>query len=84
MRNHQNQERAFDKEVKKLRFRERREAAGLSKADVARAMQVDCAAVLRWESGESMPRADKLPRLADLFGCSIDDLYGRNPPKAAS
>lgn len=67
-----------------MKLRERREAAGLSKAEVARAMQVDNAAVLRWETGEAMPRAEKLPRLADLFGCSIDDLYGREPPEAAS
>ncbi|UQA28482.1 helix-turn-helix domain-containing protein [Flavonifractor plautii] len=40
-------------------------------------MNVDSAAVCRWESGQSLPRADKLPLLADLFGCTIDALYGR-------
>ena len=67
-----------------MKLREAREAAGLSKAEVARAMQVAFAAVLKWESGAAMPRAEKLPQLADLYGCSIDALYGRDPPEAAS
>lgn len=58
-----------------------REAAGLSQADIVRAMNVDSAAVCRWESGQAMPRADKLPALADLLNCSIDALYGRDWPK---
>lgn len=60
-----------------MRIRECREAAGLTQADVMRAMNVDAAAVCRWESGQAFPRADRLPRLADVLGCSIDALYGR-------
>ena len=58
-----------------MKIRELREAAGLSKTDVARIMEVDLAAVSRWDSGESMPRAAKLPKLAELFHCSIDELF---------
>ena len=61
-------------------IKELRIAAGLSQADVVRAMNVDSAAVCRWESGQAMPRADKLPALADLLGCTIDALYGRDRP----
>ena len=32
--------------------------------------------IAMWESGEAMPRADKLPELARILGCSIDDLFG--------
>ena len=72
-----------DKEVIAVRFRELREAAGLSKTDVARALNVDLAAVSRWEDGSSLPRASKLPKIADLYGCSIDALYGRCwPPQS--
>jgi len=28
-----------------------------------------------WEIGKSMPRADKLPALAKILGCTISDLY---------
>ena len=67
-----------------MKIRELRETAGLSKTDVAREMGVDLAAVSRWDSGESMPRAAKLPKLAALFHCTIDDLFGepdnKTPP----
>ncbi|MUU10886.1 MAG: XRE family transcriptional regulator [Oscillibacter sp.] len=67
-----------------MKLRECREAAGLSKADVARIMQVDQSAVARWEAGAALPRASKLPKLADLFGCTIDALYGRTRPPTVS
>lgn len=41
---------------------------------VALEMNVSVATVSRWETGEMKPRADKLPALAKLFGCTIDDL----------
>lgn len=66
-----------------MKIRELREAAGLSKTDVARIMEVDLAAVSRWDSGESMPRAAKLPKLAELFHCSIDELF-REPDNKTS
>lgn len=51
---------------------------------LASAMDVTVVAVRKWELGEAMPSADKLPALADLLGCTIDELYGRCPPQAAS
>lgn len=65
-----------------MKIRELRERAGISKTELARIMDVDLAAVSRWESGQAMPLAARLPKLADLFGCSIDALYGREPPEA--
>lgn len=68
-----------------MRIKELREAAGLTQAEVARVMGVDPAAVARWDTGQLLPRAAKLPRLADLFGCTIDALYGReSPPERTS
>lgn len=67
-----------------MRIKELREAAGLSQADVVRALGVDQAAVHRWENGLAFPRAAKLPILADLFGCTIDDLFGREVPERTS
>lgn len=60
-----------------------REKAGLSQAEVARRLGLDFSTVSHWERGTAIPRADKLPVLADLFGCSIDELYGRDPPGRA-
>ena len=67
-----------------MRIRELREAAGLSQMDLARQMRVSGPSVIQWETGRTLPTADKLPRLADLLGCSIDALYGRTEPPAAS
>lgn len=66
-------------EIKKYR-----ELAGISKAELARIMEVDQAAVTRWDRGIALPRAAKIPKLADLFGCTIDQLYGREPPTKTS
>lgn len=52
-----------------------REKAGLTQLELAGALNVKQASVSRWENGDSMPSADKLPELAKIFGCSIDDLY---------
>ena len=65
-----------------MRIGELREAAGLTKTEVAREMGVDLAAVSRWDSGESMPRAAKLPKLAALLHCTIDELFGEPDNKA--
>lgn len=67
-----------------MRIKELREAAGLSQADIVRAMGVDQAAVFRWEAGLALPRAARLPQLADLLGCTIDALFGRDGPGQTS
>lgn len=55
--------------LKKLRNKK-----NLSQEAVALRMNVSVATVSRWETGEMKPRADKLPALAKLFGCTIDEL----------
>ena len=63
-----------------MRLRELMEERGLAGYQVAEALHVDPSAVSKWVSGQVMPRADKLPALADLLHCSIDALYGRVSP----
>lgn len=60
-----------------------REKAGLSKTEVAQRLGLDLSTVCHWESGASVPRTDKLPLLANLFDCTIDELYGRASPDRA-
>lgn len=52
-----------------------REAKGLTQKYIADFFGVTQVAVARWESGDTMPSADKLPGLAQLLGCTIDELY---------
>lgn len=59
-----------------MNLKEKRESAGLTQEDVAIQLRVGRTTVSMWETGESMPRADKLPKLAALYGCNIDDLFG--------
>lgn len=52
-----------------------REKANLSQEDVAAALKIDRSTVAKWETGAAYPRADKLPAIAALYGCSIDELF---------
>ena len=63
-----------------MMIKERREAMGLTRIQVADRLGVTKVAVRKWEVGLTMPNADKLPALADLLNCSIDALYGRAWP----
>lgn len=47
----------------------------LSQADLAAAMGTDRTTVTKWESGAASPPAAKLPKLAQLLGCTIDALF---------
>lgn len=60
-----------------MMIKERREAMGLTRIQLADSLGVTTVAVRKWEVGLAMPNADKLPALADLLNCSIDALYGR-------
>lgn len=56
-------------------IRKMRRARGLTQAKLAEALDVDTSTVTKWETGEAKPRADKLPLLAKILGCSIDELF---------
>ncbi len=67
-----------------MKITELRERAGMTKTQLADKLNVDISTVCKWESGVNMPTADKLLRLADIFDCSIDEVYGREPPSRSS
>ena len=57
-----------------MSFRESRQKAGLTQTKVAEIMGVSCGAVSQWENGLTQPRAKDLPKLAALYGTTIDEL----------
>ena len=57
----------------------RRKALGLTQEGLAQKLGVTNQAVSKWESGQSCPDLALLPRIADLFGITIDELFGREP-----
>ena len=61
-----------------------RKALGLTQEGLAQKLGVTNQAVSKWESGQSCPDLMLLPLLADLFGITIDELFGREAPKAAA
>lgn len=56
-------------------IRQRREELKLSQEQLAEILGIDRSAVAKWETGKAMPTADKLPELARILGCTIDDLF---------
>ena len=52
-----------------------RERAGITQATLADAMNVTQSCISMWETGEATPQSDKLPKLAEVLGCRIDDLF---------
>lgn len=46
----------------------------LSQEDLAARLGIDRTTVTKWETGESLPRAEKLPRIAAILGCTVDEL----------
>ena len=71
------------KKVMKINIKWMREQKGMTQVHLAQYLGIGQSTVAMWESGESMPRADKLPELARVLGCSIDDLF-RDLPEETS
>lgn len=56
-------------------MRERRLRGAIpTQRDVAKILGVRESAVSKWERGLARPRADKLPAIAKLYGCTIEEL----------
>ena len=51
-----------------------RTARGMSQDDLAEKLEVSRQSVSKWETGQSTPDLDKIIKLADLFGVSMDEL----------
>lgn len=58
----------------KLMIREYRQAAGMSQRKLAAMIGVTQGAIHQWEAGKTLPMVDKLFKLADAFGCQVNDL----------
>lgn len=56
---------------------ELRKENGFSQADIAEILCVSRQAVCKWENGQSVPNADNLKLLAEIYGVSVDWMIGR-------
>ena len=56
-----------------------RKALGITQEALAQQLEVTNQAVSKWESDQCCPDVMLLPRLADIFDITIDELFGREP-----
>lgn len=56
-----------------------REAAGLKQAFVAKNLGISIDTMWRYENDKGEPRATDLLKMSELFGCTVDELLGKNP-----
>lgn len=56
-----------------------RKKLGLTQEQLAQKLDVTNQAVSKWETDQSCPDTMLLPRIADVFGIAIDQLFGREP-----
>lgn len=61
-----------------------RESRGLTQRDLAAQLKVSPATVALWETGVNSISLRNACALADLFGCSLDAIFGREPPADTS
>ena len=59
-----------------MNIKEMRMSANLTQQDLGEQLGVGRTTVAMWENGDAMPRADKLPEIAKVLGCTINDLFG--------
>lgn len=65
------------------RIAKNRKRLGLTQDQLAEKLGITAQAVSKWENDLSCPDISILPKLADIFGISIDELLGRKPTATA-
>lgn len=68
----------------KNRVKALRESRGWTQRDLAAQLDVTPASVAQWESGANSLSLKNVIALADLFGCTLDTVLGREPPAGTS
>ena len=58
-----------------------RKTLGITQESLAQQLEVTNQAVSKWESDQCCPDIQLLPELADLFGVTLDELFGRAAPQ---
>lgn len=61
-----------------------RESHGMTMRELAARLNVSSPAIVYWENGSNYPSLPNLLAMADLFGCSLDAICGRDEPGQTS
>lgn len=57
-----------------MKLKEIRKEKKFSQEKLAKMLCVSQQSVAKWENEQSLPRAELLPKIALILGCSVDDL----------
>lgn len=66
-----------------MSFLSARKKAGLSQIAVGEKLGVAAASVCQWETGKTYPDSRRLPEIAKLYGCTVDELLADDTEKEA-
>ena len=58
-----------------MNIKELRKKMGFRQEDLAKKLFVDRSTIAKWETGEAVPKTGRLPKLARILCCTIEDLY---------
>lgn len=67
-----------------MSFSSAREKAGMTQTEAAKALGVNQSAVSLWESCKTQPRSAQLPKIAKLYGVTVDELLREDEINAES
>ena len=56
------------------RFKLLREAAGLKQEEAANVLNIGQTTISAWEVGNALPRAGLLPKIAEVYNCTPDEI----------
>ena len=62
-----------------MNIKSMRMSKNLTQEALGKLLGVGRTTVAMWETGKIKPQAGKLPELARIFGCTIDELFGNEP-----
>ena len=60
-----------------VRLKELRKEKGYTQEQMANILEIGQSAYAKWENGKCKPNYEKLEKIADFFGVSLDWLFGR-------
>lgn len=58
-----------------MSFLSARKKTGMTQAEAGERLGVSDATVSMWETGATSPAGKRIPQIAALYGCSIDELF---------
>ena len=61
-----------------MKLKKIRQAANMTQTVLANKIGVTQASVAMWETGEAKPTADKLIKLSEVLGCTVDELLRKD------